>query len=150
VAREARLWAWLRDGGAARPTLHMRRVENRVGEGDPDVDGCCAGTYFELELKGCDRPVRGGRLDFEVRQAQLLYHRRRHRCGGNNWFYVRVGRDRETARYLVPGDGDSARRLQDGVTETELLAMAVLPPDHGVEELLRRIAPPNDGSAARD
>ena len=52
MAREVRLWEWLRDGLRGTDGLHMRRVENLVSEGDPDVDGCWHGRYFELELKG--------------------------------------------------------------------------------------------------
>ncbi|ATS92232.1 hypothetical protein [Stenotrophomonas phage DLP4] len=134
MAREVRLWEWLRDQLRGTPGLHMRRVENLVSSGDPDVDGCWNGLYFELELKGCDRPKRDGLLGFEVRQAQVVWHRKRWRCGGNTWIYARVGKGRDVLRYLVPGF--KAQELADGVTEARLAEMSVLAPTHGAKELL--------------
>jgi hypothetical protein len=134
VAREVRLWEWLTERLRGTPGLHMRRVENLVSEGDPDVDGCWNGRYFELELKGCDRPKLGGLLDFEVRQSQVIWHRKRWRCGGNVWLYVRVGRGRDVRRYLVPGSRTG--EVKEGVTEDQLAAMSVLPPGHDALEML--------------
>ncbi|XAQ48638.1 hypothetical protein [Xanthomonas phage vB_XeuM-YB23] len=134
MAREVRLWEWLRDRLKGTAGLHMRRVENLVSSGDPDVDGCWNGLYFELELKGCDRPKRGGKLGFEVRQAQVVWHRKRWRCGGNCWIYARVGKGTDVRRYLVPGF--KAQAVADGVTEEELAAMSVLRPDHTPQEVL--------------
>lgn len=135
MAREVRLWEWLRDNLKGTAGLHMRRVENLVSDGDPDVDGCWEGRYFELELKGCDRPKLGGPLGFEVRRSQVLWHRRRWRCGGNVWLYARVGRGRDVRRYLVPGCRTGL--VAEGVTEEQLAALAVLPPDHSAMDLLR-------------
>lgn len=135
MAREVRLWEWLRDGLRGVEGLHMRRVENLVSEGDPDVDGCWQGRYFELELKGCDRPARDGLLDFDVRQSQVVWHRRRWRCGGNVWLYVRVGKGRDVRRYLVPGC--QTGRVKEGVTEADLALMSVLPPGHAPIDVLR-------------
>lgn len=136
MAREVRLWEWLRDGLRGVEGLHMRRVENLVSEGDPDVDGCWQGRYFELELKGCDRPARDGTLDFDVRQSQVVWHRRRWRCGGNVWLYVRVGKGRDVRRYLVPGCKTAL--VKEGVTEETLASMSVLPADHRPADLLAR------------
>lgn len=135
MAREVRLWEWLRDGLKTVPLLHMRRVENLVSTGDCDVDGCWNGDYFELELKGCDRPVKGGILNFDVRQSQVLFHRKRWRAGGRIWIYIRVGRDRTTKRYLIPSN--FLPQIQEGVQEEVLASMAVLPPDHNQLDLLR-------------
>lgn len=137
MAREARLWDWLKAGTKAVPLLHIRRIENLVGEGDPDVEGCCNGIYFEIELKGCDRPARGGKLNFEVRQSQVLWHRKRWRCGGNLWLYVRVGKGSDVCRYLLPGS--LTGRIYEGVTEADLARMSVLPPKHSPVDLIRRV-----------
>lgn len=137
MARETRLWDWLRDGLGGKPGLHMRRVENGISEGDPDVDGCWEGRYFELELKGCNRPANPATpLAIEVRQAQVVWARRRWKCGGNVWLYVRVGFGRDVRRYLVPGS--LATIVRDGVTEEQLRGMSVLPPDHSATQLLER------------
>ncbi len=138
MAREVRLWEWLREGLRGVEGLHMRRIENLVSEGDPDVDGCHKGKYFEMELKGSDRPkTAGGLLKLEVRQSQVIWHRKRWRCGGNVWLYIRVGRGREVKRYLVPGD--KTEYVKDGVTEADLARIAVLPPEHTQQDLLRRV-----------
>lgn len=134
MAREVRLWEWMRDNLKTVKFLHMRRVENLVSEGDPDVDGCWAGRYFELELKGCDRPKTGGLLTFDIRQSQVIWHRKRWRAGGNLWLYIRVGKGRDVKRYLVPAC--HTPRVKEGVTEAELAALAVLPPDHSATEML--------------
>lgn len=148
MARENRLWDWLRDNLKGVERLHMRRVENLAGEGDPDVEGCFGGRYFELELKGCDRPRSPDTtLDLEVRTSQVIWHRRRWRAGGNVWLYCRVGQGREVRRYLVPGSLTKA--VRDGVTEAELLELSVLPATHTALELLeracRREGPPPSG-----
>lgn len=137
MARETRLWDWLRTGLKTYKGLHMRRVENRVSEGDPDVDGCCNGKYFELELKGCNRPrSRETLLDIEVRQAQVIWHRRRWKAGGNVWLYIRVGFGRDVRRYLVPGSLSIV--VRDGVTEDQLFALSVLNPEHSPTDVLHR------------
>lgn len=135
MAREVRLWEWLRDGAKGVAGLHMRRVENQAGAGDPDVDGCFNGHYFEMELKGCNRPrTPDGKLVFDIRQSQVIWHRRRMRAGGNLWLYIRVGVGKEVARYLV--SAEHTARVQAGMTETELAAWAVLPTKHTFTELL--------------
>jgi hypothetical protein len=139
VAREVRLWEFLRDGLKGAPGLHMRRVENLVGAGAPDVDGCCNGRYFEIELKGIDRPKRADTpLDLGIRKSQVVWHRQRVRCGGNIWLYVRVGEGAALKKYLVPGK--FTRLLEASPPTEESLAMlAVLPPRHTAEELLARL-----------
>lgn len=136
MAREVRLWEWLKEGTRDIKGLHMRRVENRVEDGGPDVDGCWNGRYFELELKGCDRPVRGGGLDFEIRRSQYLWHRRRRKANGNIWVYIRVGKGREIKRYLVSSD-HIAEIFNNGVTEQRLAELTIIPPDHTPKELLQ-------------
>jgi hypothetical protein len=138
MARENRLWEWMR--GALRGTagLHLVRVENLCSVGDPDVEGCYNGMYFEIELKGCDRPDKDGRLDFEVRQSQLLYHRRRVRCGGNTWLYARVGQGTSIRRYLVPGHLVYGTDWEN-ITEELLTGMCVLAPTHDAFTMLERV-----------
>lgn len=137
MAREVRLWEWLRDGLRGAQGLHMRRVENIVSVGDPDVDGVHRGVYFEIELKGANRAAHAiTPLRFEVRGSQNVWHRRRTRAGGNNWIYVRVGVGSGVARYLVPGH--LSERLE-GLSERQLADLAVLPGDHSVDDLMERV-----------
>lgn len=141
MARENRLWEWLHDGLKGVEGLHLVRVENLVSTGDPDVEGCWQGSYFEVELKGANRPVRGGKLDWEVRRSQVLYHRKRTRCGGNTWLYARVGIDRDVRRYLVPGERVAALGYDcwNSMTEQFLSTLAVLPPVHSQLDMLERV-----------
>lgn len=136
MAREVRLWEFLRDGLRGLPGLHMRRVENLVSSGDPDVDGCYNGRYFEIELKGLDRPKRQGTpLDLGIRKSQVVWHRRRTRCGGNNWLYVRVGQGADLRRYLVRGCHVPALEASPP-TEAALEKLSVLPSCHTAEQVL--------------
>ncbi len=138
MAREVRLWEFIRDGLKGTPGLHMRRVENLVSTGDPDVDGCYEGDYFEVELKGCNRPARPEtELDYEVRVSQIAWHRRRGRAGGNTWLYIRVGMGKDLAKYLVPGR--FVKAVAQGMTEGELASIAVLPKNHTPQQLLTKI-----------
>ena len=129
MAREHNLWTWFREGLKGQPGLHVKRVENAVSQGDPDLQGCWCGTYFEVELKGLDRPSRPEtELDVGLRTAQVSYLETRVACGGNAWVYVRVGRDRTTRRYLVKAR--HVRLLEAGLTEEALALLADLPGVH--------------------
>jgi hypothetical protein len=139
VSREVRLWEFLRDGLKGTEGLHMRRVENQVGVGDPDVDGCYQGCYFEIELKGTNRPAHASTpIDLGIRKSQVIWHRKRTRCGGNNWLYIRIGVGAGVRRYLVPGKFVPALAACN-VTEAALGALAVLPPVHTAEQVLFHI-----------
>jgi hypothetical protein len=137
VAREVRLWEWLRDGLKGTPLLDLHRVENMVGSGTPDVEGCFDGDAFMLELKGALRPARPAtpvRLKFQPMQPHWLT--KRWTCGGAAWVYVRVGEKREIARYLFPGY--KANLLQEGITEEVMRQHSVLLPYHSQTDLLER------------
>jgi hypothetical protein len=139
VAREVRLWEFLRDGLKGVAGLHMRRVENQVSSGDPDVDGCYSGRYFEIELKGLDRPARASTpLDLGIRKSQVIWHRKRVRAGGNIWLYIRVGKDRDLRKYLVPGSLTGILEANPP-TEEALEKLAVLPPIHTATQVLSKI-----------
>lgn len=139
MSNESRLWEFFRDGLKGVPGLHMRRVENLVSSGDPDVDGCYGGRYFEIELKGCNRPKRlETPLDFEVRQSQVIWHRLRSKAGGNTWLYIRVGLGKDLCKYLVPGS--HAQEFRDSMpTEAALAALSVIPARHTARDVLNAI-----------
>lgn len=103
--REASLWKWLKEGTRRHyPDLDLRRVENGVERGTPDVEGCWKGWQFWIELKCCDRP-KDPDLPFKVRfePAQLPWLRRRTRAGGSCWVLLQLGSGQTAVRYLVPG-----------------------------------------------
>jgi hypothetical protein len=140
MARESRLWEFLREGW--KPIglqLHYRRLENQVGSGDPDVDGCYLGWYFEIELKGTDRPAHPATaIDLGIRKSQVIYHRKRMRANGNHWLYVRVGIGKTLKKYLVPGRYIGELEANPP-TEQELEALAVLPPSHSAWDVLKAV-----------
>jgi hypothetical protein len=142
MAREVNLWTWIKAGLKGAKGLHMRRVENRVGNGDPDMDGCYNGVYFEVELKGCNRPVRNGPLVFEVRDSQVAWHHKRLKAKGNTWLYIRVGKASDIRRYLLSGSNIACvKDAQDmkQCTEDFLSGLAVLPPRHTAQDFLAKV-----------
>jgi hypothetical protein len=141
VAREVRLWEWLRDGTIGAPQLHMCRVENGAGLGYPDVEACLRGTNFHLELKGCERK-KDGRLgdDFHIRREQALWIRRRTICGGKAFLAVRVGSALRQQRYLIPGKDVLALQETPEPTEALLLSLSILKQNVGPLEFLEAAA----------
>lgn len=125
-----------RESGLER--LDMRRVENLVGRGTPDVEGCWDGRQFWIELKGADRPGRrASPVRYDLTRPQVLWHRRRWACGGAVWLYLRVGRGVGIKRYLIPGCHSGL--VEQCVTEDQLAELTVLPPDHKFTDFLRRV-----------
>lgn len=125
---EQDLWQWLKKANLYVENLHMRRIENAASSGDPDVIGCWKGVYFELELKVCARPARlSTSLQLKIQKSQVVYHKTRALCGGNNWVLVKVGSGATASLYLVPGH--YIDRLEQGISEYELSEIGWLVPD---------------------
>lgn len=134
MAKESQLWAWLKKaqiGG----DVDLRRVEDAMGAGFPDVDGFAVlapgedaprGTKphkiaFKLELKSEVRPKRAAtpiRFKVEKRVAQLEFLRKRYALGENAYFLLQVGEGAERRIYLAPGD--IGHNLKVGITEADL------------------------------
>jgi hypothetical protein len=145
ASSEKTLWSWLvgahleNDFGR---DLHIERIENLVGVGNPDVTGCYRGGAFDLELKTAHRPARSTTAvipivakDPYIRPAQKNWHMERWRAGGQCYFLVQVGR---LSRYLLPGD--LARDIE-GKPEAWLYDRSVLElpgPLSGPLEIIRR------------
>jgi len=70
----------------------FNRVENRVHEGDPDVDYCIAGVSGKIELKYQHRhPLRGGQVLGKgngMRRSQIIFAARWCNAGGLLWLMV--------------------------------------------------------------
>lgn len=135
MAREAALWVWMHDHGKGMPRLDMRRVENLLTRGTPDVDLCHDSHQAWVELKGANRPVHAtSLLKYDLTTLQAMWLERRWKTGGSSWVYFRVGIGRDVRRYLVPGVAASA--LVACVPEFTLNALSVIPPDHSFDEFL--------------
>lgn len=66
------LWEPLRDNfKKIAPEIHLQRIENSVGNGVPDTNGCLEGRDFWLELK----IAKGNRVELTPLQAAWLQTR---------------------------------------------------------------------------
>ena len=77
---EAKLW---QDVKKALKDAHLVRIENKVGPGIPDVNGCYKGIEFWLELK----VIKGNSLRLSKFQKAWIYERLR--VGGNVFVLAR-------------------------------------------------------------
>lgn len=141
MARESALWKWLSNArDPMRERLDLRRVEDAIGAGFPDVDGFAlfhaynddahpkvpttTRLAFKLELKSEVRPVRPGtpvRFKVQKRFAQLEFMRKRYGMGEAAYFLLQVGEAADRMLYLAPGD--CGARLKSGLTESELAVL---------------------------
>lgn len=138
--RESSLWKWLSEAEKKldfSPDLHWRRIENLVGEGDPDVEGCYFGNAFNIELKVAERPARTttrvlGPAD--IRPKQIPWAKARWEAGGSSYFLIQVGSSAKAKRYLIRGC-DASKIV--GATEEDLLSMSIIATDADQVRILR-------------
>lgn len=119
----------------------MERVENSVGAGRPDVDGCINGGDFYIELKSEMRPKRiGTPIHPKLRPSQSIWHRERCEAGCRiNWILMQVGEAAEARLYLIPG------KFYDqlaSLAEVELKTLSVVPPEASPSDVLIRVETP--------
>jgi hypothetical protein len=143
MARESALWKRIRDTAipALKATGHLvdlQRLENAVGTGHPDVEGCINGLQIWLELKSEDRPVRPTTpIHPKCRDSQRDWHRDRSQAGCRiNWVLLQVGEGRAARLYLVPGN------LYEHITapESVLEILSVCDPTLSLADVLLRTA----------
>jgi hypothetical protein len=111
------------------PMLYMERMENRLGEGRPDIDTLWRGRFVPVELKQVDAyparsntPVLGSR---GLNQQQVNWHLSWRQHGGTSLILVGV-RDAQSL-YLVNGSqADDLNRL----SRAELPLMSVVASPH--------------------
>lgn len=108
---ETNLWRWL--SGARNhfgSSLHLQRVENSVGRGTPDVEGCLNGHSFWVELKVSESPSRAAtsvKTGFEPQQIPWMVQRAK--AGGAVFVLNQIGR----RRYLLARE--AILELQEGI-----------------------------------
>lgn len=140
MALESALWDRCSRGAVAlRNSGHrvdMKRIENAVSSGHPDVEGCIDGLQLWIELKSCKRPVRPDTpIRPKKRQSQEIWHAKRAKAGCRiNWILIQVGEDRDALLYLIPG----WRYAEITVPECELEALSVLPASTTIADVLLR------------
>lgn len=114
--------------------IDLRRVEDGIGAGFPDVDGFALFIRdddgpdipfgFKIELKSKERPARPEtpiRFPLEKRRAQIEFMRRRYQMGEAAYFLLQVGSGPDRMIYLAPGD--AGERLRDGMTEAGIAVL---------------------------
>jgi len=145
MARESALWRRVKDAGnaaliAGRCRIDLQRIENDVGAGHPDVDGCIDAVQVWIELKSCDRPKRPStplrlRSNPKTREAQKTWHVRRAAAGcRHNWVLLQAGEAYSARLYLIPGTFYEA--LESPEAELELLSFCD-PADKMIDVLLK-------------
>jgi hypothetical protein len=140
MALESSLWKRVKDAGTHLKRcgfgVHLKRIENSVGSGHPDVEGAIDGSQIWLELKSEERPKRPStKIRFKVRTSQNIWLRERVRAGFRAcWVLLQVGDAAESRLYLVPG------HMYESIvtTEAELERMSVTPPTLSLPEILLR------------
>lgn len=135
---------WKRVKGASTHLKHcgfkvdLKRVENSVGSGHPDVEGCIDGVQIWIELKSEERPKRATtKIRFKVRPSQDIWLQERVRAGFRQcWVLAQVGDAAESRLYLVPG------HMYPNIvtTEAELERMSVTAPTLSPPKILLRAA----------
>jgi hypothetical protein len=123
---EQNLWRWLREKARPLTNLHLCRVENTVGWGYPDVEGCLDGRQFHVELKGALKPKKPETpVRIHWQPGQKLWLKTRWSAGGSCSVLIRVGSGRRTRKYLIRGD--QVDNVGD-MTEEELAAISYIDP----------------------
>lgn len=142
MARESALWQRCKTGAKALTwqghRIDLQRLENSVGVGHPDVEGCVDGGQVWIELKSCPRPARADTpIRPKKRPSQEIWHRERSKAGCRiNWILIQVGEDRDAILYLIPGN----RYAEITVPEAELLGMSALTASATAADALLRAA----------
>ena len=141
MARESALWKRIRDTAVPellykKHKVDLQRLENAVGQGHPDVEGCIDGAQVWIELKSEDRPARLTTLIHpKTRPSQSIWHKERTKAGSRiHWVLLQVGEGRKARLYLIPGD----RYDEVKATEPELEELSVLPPTASLAGVLLR------------
>lgn len=123
---ERTLWDWASQARRVfGDALHVERVENMVGAGHPDAEGCLEGVQFWLELKVAKRPARKTtklRFGSPLRDSQVEWARKRIAAGGRVWYLIQVGSGHERQVYLIRATLDTITALYQHVNEDWLRA----------------------------
>lgn len=143
--RENRLWGWLNKVKPIYKTsLHMTRVENSVGEGQPDVEGardvpwqfeaCC----FMIELKCEARPADPStKIRVKYQRSQPEWHRKRRKTKARIFVLLQIGSGNKARRYLLPSV--YLDRTKKGATEAQLESWSLVTPVCSAVEVVEAV-----------
>lgn len=143
---ESDLWKWLNKiKRVYKKRLHMSRVENAVGTGMSDVEGCLeeplsgVGIQFWIELKCEKRPARATtNIKPRFQSTQGPWHRRRRGSGGRTFVLLQVGAESGAKRYMLWGE--LIPQMEKGMTEQLLEELSVIPSNASAEQIIEAAA----------
>lgn len=144
--RETDLWDWLKKTKRTyKKRLHLSRVENAVGVGMSDVEGCLAdpitevGIQFWIELKCEKRPAREATtIKPRFQPTQEPWHRRRRGSGGRTFVLLQVGSASGARRYMLWGE--QIPMMEKGMTEAQLEEHSVIPSKATARQIIEAAA----------
>lgn len=116
--------------------VDLQRLENEIGQGHPDVEGCIDGRQVWIELKSEMRPARETTMIRpKVRDSQRDWHRIRTAAGSRcHWVLLQVGEARRASLYLVPG----CYYEEITATEPDLFKLSFCKPDDSMTTVLAK------------
>ena len=148
-AKEKNLWKWLSKASLVfKRALHLRRMENEVGSGTPDTNGCLTMADFWIELKTTNRPARATtKITHSIQPGQAPWHRGRRAAGGRSFVLIQVGSASAALRYLIPGEWIA--QTASGMLEKDMAEICVVDPASTAEQIIQAAAtailPPYSG-----
>lgn len=108
---EKNLWASAYKALRYLVKLHITRIENAVGSGTPDVEGCFNGVQFWWELK-VGSVDKKGNVKVSFRPTQIPWLKRRCLVGGKAFAIIKIGRE----KFCLPGPSLSMFQGEDNVS----------------------------------
>jgi len=125
-----RFWAEVQDWDW---NAHGTRVEGL--KGFPDWEGVAGGVWAAVEYKAARLPARPEtRIKVRYEDGQVQWLEDRWRAGARSYVLLQLGSGRGAPRFVVRGR--DAARLEEGLTVSELSALAV--PGPPVEAVFER------------
>ena len=149
ATRETALWNWLKKVKPIfKEELHINRVENSVGSGQPDVEGArkqkgvAEAIDFMIELKTSTRPADPKtKVKIKFQRSQPEWHRKRVYVRGRVFVLVQVGQASKAKRYLMPST--YVPKLLKGATEAQMEEWAIVPPVCTAAEVIEAATDPD-------
>lgn len=145
MAIDGGLWAWLGPKCKLIKKLHIERVENSVGVGRPDVNGCYDGRGFDIELKRGWDEATSDKITIKFQKSQPGWLRKRWSVGGYAWVLIKVGMGAKMRLYLIRGcDIGPTIVMEDHLVwktnERHLSDISVIRTDATAEEIIKASA----------
>jgi len=145
MAIDGGLWAWMGPKCKTIEGLHIERVENSIGTGRPDVNGCFKGSGFDIELKRGWEEKTSDKIKIKFQKSQPGWLRKRWKVGGNAWVLIKVAMGAKMRLYLIRGCDIGATTVVGddlvwNTNERHLADISVIRTDADAEEIIKASA----------